>query len=321
MEDSKAIIYTYKLDGTGTGAVVDPSSPADDSGILWIHLNGRSPDAKKFLKDILRLDPMVAKALLAEETRPRMDEFEENALIILRGIHYNPGTEPEDLVSIRLWLSKNKIVTIGRRKSKSIAEIHEKIMHQRGPRKVGEFISMLIGSLHDGIEPALRELEETTDRLEEQSLDHPDPELRNDIATIRKQAILFRRHMTPQRDVVYRLQHSKQDWMTEGDKWYMQDNFDRVSRHLEDLDAIRERTQIVQDELHSALASKLNQNIYVLSMITVIFMPLTFLTGLFGINVEGIPGAHSPAAFIVFCFLLAGVTVMEILLFRKLKWL
>jgi zinc transporter len=293
----------------------------DSPRLVWIHLNGRNAEAKKFLRDQLRLDPLIVKALMADETRPRVEEIGANTLIILRGINFHPGPTPEDLASVRIWLSHSHIVTVGRRKSQAIAELDERIRHGHGPKRVGEFVSMLCSILNDGIEPAIQELEVNIDKLEEISLENPNANLRNDIALLRKQATLFRRHLSPQRDAISRLQSSQQGWITSGDKWFMQDNNDRVLRFLEDLDAIRERSQILQDELYSALSSKLNKNLYILSVITAIFMPLTFLSGLLGMNVEGIPGAHDPWAFAIVCALTGVIGGLQIMLFRKLKWI
>ncbi|MEZ0226613.1 MAG: zinc transporter ZntB [Alphaproteobacteria bacterium] len=322
MEETKSCLFCYALDGQGGGQPADLSSVAPgDKRLVWIHLNGRHPEAKKFLRDQIHLDPLISKSLLAEETRPRLEEVGQNALIILRGINFNPGPTPEDLVSIRIWINQNLIVSVGRRKSRAVADIDDRIRQNRGPKRVGEFIAMLCSSLNDGIEPAILELEVNIDKLEEISLENPDAYLRNDIATMRKQATLFRRHMSPQRDAINRMQISQQGWLLAADKLLMQDNSDRILRFLEDLDAIRERSQILQDELYSALSSKLNKNLYVLSVITAIFMPLSFLASLLGMNVEGIPGARSPFAFGVVCSIAVLILMAQIALFKRLKWI
>ncbi len=322
MEETKACLLSYALDGQGGGQVVDLAGVSEDDGrLVWIHLNGRHSDAKKFLREQLKLDPVIVKSMLAEEMRPRLEEIGQAAMLMLRGINFNPGPTPEDLVSIRLWISGNHIVSVGRRKSRTIADIDDRIRHGRGPRRVGEFIAMLCSSLNDGIEPALQELEDTMDKLEAASLENPSAHLRVDIAALRKQATLFRRHVAPQRDVFNRLQLSMQGWLTPPDKWYMHDNNDRMLRFLEDLDSLRDRAQILQDELHSALSSKLNKNIYVLSVITAIFMPLGFFSGLLGMNLKGIPGAENPMAFFIACGIALAIALLQVVIFRRLKWL
>lgn len=322
MEERKSCILSYVLDGAGGGQAADLAAlTPEDASVVWLHLNGQHPEAGKFLKDHLHLDPLVIRALLAEETRPRLEISGTGTLIILRGIHFNPGPTPEDLVSIRLWVTGNRIISVGRRKSRTIADIDMRLRQGYGPRRAGEFVTQLCSSLNEGIAPALLELEKNIDTLEEKSLENPDAALRSDIAAVRKQATLFRRHMSPQREVVSRLQQMVQDWFAAVDRWQMQDNHDQVTRYIEDIDAIRERTQILQDELASALSARLNKNLYILSVITVIFMPLSFMSGLLGMNVRGIPGAENPFAFYIICTLAAVMTLLQIFVFRRLKWL
>jgi len=321
MEETRACLHCYRLDGKGGGAACDlKAALAEREAPVWIHLNGHHGDTKKFLREDIGLDPMLVKSMLAEETRPRLEETEQGTLLILRGINHNPGPEPEDLVSLRLWMSAHRIITISRRKARAIADIDEKLKQNRGPRKTGEFIAMLCMCLNDGIEPALSALEENIDTLEDVSADRPTPTLRGDLAAMRKQATLFRRHLTPLRDVVSRLQKTDQVWLSPADKWSLHDSLDRMTRFIEELEALRERSQILQDELYSALSARLNRNIYVLSVITVIFMPLTFLSGLLGMNVEGIPGAGHPQAFFAVCGLAAVIALIQLYIFRRLKW-
>ena len=96
------------------------------------------------------------------------------------------------------------------------------------------------------------------------------------------------------------------------------DDLQRIFR--EDLDVLRERSQILQDELTSALSSKLNKNLYILSVITALFMPLSFFSGLLGMNLEGIPGAHNPMSFTVACGIAFCIALAQVLIFKKLKW-
>ena len=96
---------------------------------------------------------------------------------------------------------------------------------------------------------------------------------------------------------------------------------DRLTRHLEDIDAVRERATVTHEELLSRASEQLNQRLYVLSILSAIFLPLTFFTGLLGINVGGIPGAENPQAFIIFIGILAIIIAFQIWLFKYKKWL
>jgi len=321
MEDTRACLHCYVLNGETSGTPLELAAlAADDPRLVWIHLNGRHSDTKKFLKEQLQLDPLVVRVLLAEETRPRIEEAEQGTLIMLRGLNHNPGPEPEDLVSIRLWTTARRIITVSRRRARAISDLDDRIRSLRGPRNAGEFLAMLCGCLNDGIEPALQNLEDSLDDLEEAAHTAPDTRLRNDLGGIRKQATLFRRHIGPLRDVVGRLQQTESLKLSKTDRWHMHDSLDRLTRFVEELDAARERCQILQDGIDSALSARLNRNLYILSVITVIFMPLTFLSGLLGMNVEGIPGAGHPSAFLVVCGIALALVIAQVLIFRRLKW-
>ncbi len=92
-------------------------------------------------------------------------------------------------------------------------------------------------------------------------------------------------------------------------------------RHLEDLEAVRDRAVVTQEELVNRLSDQLNKRMYVLSIIAAIFLPLGFFTGLLGINVGGIPGAENPWAFTIFLGLLLLIVFVQLWIFKKKKWL
>ena len=100
----------------------------------------------------------------------------------------------------------------------------------------------------------------------------------------------------------------------------MQESLDRVTRYVEDLDSIRERAQIVKDELSNALSDRLNKNLYILSVISAIFLPLGFFTGLMGINIGGMPGVDNSNAFWIFSGILVVMVAIQISIFKLLKW-
>ena len=131
---------------------------------------------------------------------------------------------------------------------------------------------------------------------------------------------MFRRYIAPQRDAIARLRSIDQPWMKSIHNRRLQETLDQVIRYTENLDAIRERAQIVKDELASTLANRMNKNIYALSVVAAIFLPLGFLTGLLGINIGGIPGSENNQAFAIFCGLLVGVVALQIVIFKKMKW-
>jgi len=318
------ITFAYSFDGKGKGSALEKtqiSKHIKSKNLAWVHLDANNPETKLWLeKEISYLDPYVIEALLAEETRPRMTQIDDGALIILRGVNLNDNSTPEDMVSIRIWIDKHRIISIYKRNLKAIEDIVESITKGSGPKNAGDFISLLVEKLFARINPVLSELDDNTDHLEESIIENANTKLREDIVSIRKKAIIFRRYMSPQRDAIAQLRMSNLKWLNELNKRHLQESYNNITRYIEDLDAIRERAQIIKDELASIIAEKLNKNMYTLSVIAAIFLPLGFLTGLLGINVAGIPGADNSDAFMNFIGILAFIVLLQIAIFKKFKW-
>ena len=321
---SSPILLAYDFDGEGGGQSVSDkviSRELKKENLAWVHLDLAHPDTKPWLdREISYLDPCVVDALLADETRPRIAEIGNGALIILRGVNLNENADPEDMVSIRLWIDPARIISVQRRQLKAVPDIEERIKAGKGPKDAGQFINMLISRLTERMAPVLLELDEETDNVEEKILENPDAILREQIIGIRKEAIVLRRYMAPQKDAIGQLRLSDLSWIDITHRRHLQESYDHLMRYVEDLDAIRERAQIVKDELANILSDRLNRNLYVLSVIAAIFLPLGFLTGLLGINVGGIPGVENPHAFYIFSGILMVIVGVQVFLFKKLKW-
>lgn len=322
---SESILVAYAFDGKGggeycTGDTVSVQVAANDT-FAWVHLDANHPDTRNWLStEIDYLDPFVIEALLEDETRPRMLEIDDGALLILRGVNPNKDASPEDMVSIRIWCDEHRVISLTRRQLGAVSDLERKIKAGKGPKDAGHFMSMLISLVFERMEPVLTDLNEETDNIEEQVAENPDTSLREGIVEIRKKAIKFRRYLAPQRDEIGQLRMSDLSFLDDMHKRQLQECYNHSTRHVEDLDAIRERAQIVKDEIVNLLADRLNKNMYVLSVIAAIFLPLGFLTGLLGINVGGIPGADNDLAFWMFCGALLVIVGAQVALFKALKW-
>ena len=324
MADNDWLIAAYVLDGKGGGQRLgwqEIQQWTESAGLLWVHLNFEAPEAQRWIKEESQLEDVVGDALLAEESRPRVTAFDDGLLIALRGVNLNPGADPEDMVSLRIWAEKNRIITTRRRKLLSVADLCSAIENGKGPETSGEFLEEVADRLMVRMGGVVDELEDKVAELEEAVLTAESHELRPMLASIRRDAINLRRYMAPQREAIARLQSEKISWLAEEDRIRLRETYDRLTRYIEDLDAARERAAVTHEELVSRLSEQMNNRMYVLSIVAAIFLPLGFLTGLLGINVGGIPGSEYKAAFAIFCLLLVGLVIAEIVVFKKKKWM
>jgi zinc transporter len=324
MNESTGFIFAYCLDGKGGGDRLDLEGVKNwtaEAGTLWVHLDYSDPAAKNWLQDESGIDPLMQEALFAEETRPRCLVFKDAMLVILRGVNLNQGADPEDMVSIRFWLEEHRIVTMRRRRVMAVEDLRQAVEAGSGPVGSGGFLEELSDRLGTRMGEVIADIDEAFDALEDEVLTEQTYELRPKLANIRRQVISMRRYIAPQRDVIARLQSEKVTWLSELERMRLREIGDRTTRYVEDLDAIRDRATVTQEELNSSLSEQMNKTMYVLSIVAGIFLPLGLLTGLLGINIGGIPGTENPWAFTVFCVMLGIIAGLQIWLFKRKKWM
>ncbi|MBI1300328.1 MAG: zinc transporter ZntB [Alphaproteobacteria bacterium] len=322
-DHSACVLNAFLLEGEGSElSHSEIASKLEGEELAWVHLDANHDCARDWLiKNADYIDDLIIDALLAEETRPRLVEYGEGFLVNLRGVNLNPGMDPEDMVSIRLWIDEHRIISLQRRQLRAVLDVAEVIKTGKLSHDAGAFLTLLVTKLLSRMETTIQDLDQRTDDIEEEILGDADINCRRSIIDIRKRAIILRRYIAPQRDVIAHLRNSEMSWLDVKDKRALQESLDHVIRYIEDLDAIRERAQIIKDELANILADKMNKNMYVLSIVAAIFLPLGFLTGLLGINVGGMPGTDYAMAFWIVCFLCVCFGVGMVAIFRMLKWL
>ena len=317
--EEHGLLWSYRLDGQGSGYQQGRLGSSDEksSGFDWFHLKSDETDSIVWMQE-MSLDEHVIEALSALDTRPRMTMLAGGVLINLRGVNTNPGSDPEDMISLRVWFSDKTIVTARKkgRKLISIEDVRARIENGSGPKSPGEFISMLtehlankIGDIVDSIDDDLTQIEINMDE------DNIKPVQQN-LSAIRLQTVAIRRYLAPQREALSELYRTR-GILSEDVAYDLQYQTDRIIRHVEDLDLAKERAVVLQGELQNRLAEQQNARRYVLSIVAAIFLPLSFLTGVFGMNVAGMPGLENPNAFNI---MTGSMLVLAIAVFAYMRW-
>lgn len=286
----------------------------------WLHLSTDHPDTPAWIdRNLSYLDPAIRAALTEPETRPRSLRLGSGFLVILRGINYNEGADPEDMVSLRMYIDPYRIVSLSRQPLRSVDTLVERIVAGAGPDRAGLFLADLVELLTDRIEMQVADLDRRADLLEADVIGAPRDELGSEIADQRLELTDLKRFLGPQRDAVGGiLRVSDADWLTPGDMARLTEQHDQLIRVVEALEAMRETLTTFRGEIDRARDERLNRNLYVLSVISAVFLPLGFLTGLMGINLAGMPGAEWPPAFWAFTLGLAGISGGVLVI---LKWM
>ena len=323
-EELDGLVDAWLLDGQGGGRKLVWGEVADcelaEKQWLWIHLDYSRPTVQQWMHECSGLSEITAEALLQVETRPRCVPADEGLMVFLRGVNLNPGADPEDMVSIRMWVSERHVFSLRKRRLLSVNALADEINRGNGPDTPGSFIVMLDDFLLDRASSVIEDLYDQVDELEDAVLVESNYHQREQLAGIRRQTIALRRFLAPQREALNRLSAERSPLLTDEHQLHLREGFDRLTRLVEDLDAARERASVTHESLVSHIAEQTNQRMYVLSIVAAIFLPLSFVTGLLGINVGGIPGADSalgfPAVIVLMLVIAAGIWA----LFRWRRW-
>lgn len=276
----KGLILAFRLTGQGGGVplgwedilpwvppVAGTGAPAEEQ---WIYLDRKQEDVRRWLKAPhskggAGLPALAAKALVAEATRPRCQVYGNGVLLVLRGVNLNPGSAPEDMVSLRLWIEPGRIISVRQRRLRALDDLSKALSDGHGPHHLAGLVDSLTASLTGRMETVLEKIEDDLDSAED-ALDGP--ELRIDerqvravVQQVRPMVIALRRHMVPQREALSHMLALQHPALSGVDRDALRDTVDQVTRYVEAIDLSRERALVLQDELSSRQNERLNQRI------------------------------------------------------------
>jgi zinc transporter len=319
----ETFVHAYLLDRQGGGkqigtTEVDSWEPA--RGLLWLHLELSNARGMAWLRDESGLDPLVAEAMSVGETRPRSIATERGLLAILRGINTNPDADPEDMVSVRIWIEPDRIITVRRRRLQSVQDVRAALDEGYGPRSSGDFLVMLAERIAFHMASTVERIDDAIDAIDDEVATGEIADLQHATAMLRRQAAAIRRYLAPQRDALNRIR-GRSDMLTPHEIHDLEEQSDVMTRYLEDLELIREQAILIGEQLATRMANEQNQRLYVLSIVAAIFLPLSFITGLLGMNVAGVPGLDYGPAFWISVGFMTVIAIALLSYFRFRRWI
>ncbi|MGX5219538.1 MULTISPECIES: zinc transporter ZntB [Pseudomonas] len=320
------LVHAYVLDGKGGGRPVSYDELADlvlaERESLWVHWDRSHPQTQNWLRKESGLNEFVCDLLLEENTRPRFLQLPESKILLfLRGVNLNPGAVPEDMVSLRIFAAAKRAISLRLRHLRAVEDLLVDLRAGKGPKTSSELILALADHMTDKIESLVSDFAEGIDEQEEQIDNDPSFEPDHDtLLQMRRRAAGLRRFLAPQREVYAQLTRNQQPWFVADDADYWNELNNRLTRYIEELDLTRERVGLVLEAEDRRLDVKMNRIMYRFGIITGVFLPMSFLTGLLGINVGGIPGSENPYGFLIACAIMVVLAVVQWFLFRRLRW-
>lgn len=321
------LVHALVLDGKG-GARSIARTQLDSLQLqphesVWLHWDRSHVQTQTWLRSASGLNEFVCDLMLEENTRPRLLSLPNNELLLfLRGVNLNPGAEPEDMVSVRIFAAAQQVISLRLRSLRATDELVDLLNEGNGPKTASELLIYLAQLLTDKVQAVVSELSESVDDMEDRiDADERYMPEHGSMVHIRRRAAGMRRFLAPQREIYAQLSRSKTPWFVEDDADYWNELNNSLTRYLEELELTRERVGLVLEAEDRRLNERMNRTMYRFGIVTGIFLPMSFLTGLLGINVGGIPGSDNPHGFMMACGLMLLVALGQMWLFKRLRWM
>ncbi len=323
-EEDGPLLFGRVLDGKGGARRIDWAEakrwqPAHPDEMMWVHLCRTRPGVQEWLEDGLGMPEPTAELLTSDATRPRAFREGDTLVATLRGINFNPGAEPEDMVSMQVWCDGTRLVTLRRHPLQTPRVTLAEIDKGSGPTDAGAIITSLVEHMIARMNSSIIDMNDHIDELEEADLEEDTDRMLGKIATIRRNCLALKRHMSPQHEALERISRDAPEWFEEHDRREIAETIDRLRRYLDDLDISKESAVVLQDDLRARAIASTDRTSYLLTIVAAIFLPLSFVTGLLGINVGGMPGVQDPDAFWLVVAMCGGILSIQLLLFWRWK--
>ncbi len=301
--------FLYK-DGKATELPLTDAYERADEELVWLHFDGRKAEASDWINAHLAIPEVARRALTDPETRPRTEVIGDGILVNLRGLGKTPEDDPDPLVSVRFWATDGHVVSFTYRAPLFLEPVVDRFLEAE-IHDPGDLLAAFADTITEQLNPHIADLGDALDACE-LALDKSNLlASRRAVSHARSQAIGYRRFVTPQRSALSALVSAEQIWLDDHDRQHFREAADRAARMAEELESIRERAAVMHDQLADLRTEQLDSRALLVSIIALIFLPLTFITGLLGMNVEGIPYAEHAWAFwgvVAFCVVIGLLT-------------
>lgn len=284
----------------------------------WLHFDYKHPDTKLWLLEESGLPKEICYAFLDTHSSNRLIVKDNGFFFIFRSLNLNEGEEKEDMVSIHMWIENQRIITMRSQKVKGIDELKNKITGSKKTFNTKKLFLNILEHLTNTTGNYVFELYDTIDEIDEILIENFSKNLRYRISNLRKKIIELRRFLLPQKTLLETFY--KEDLFGNGEHYHLKNILEQNTKIVEDLNALRDRANVCQEEFNGKISDEMTKTIYRLTILSTIFLPLNFIGSLLGINVAGIPFADNPNAFFIVCSIVLIIAVLEFLWFRKKRY-
>lgn len=318
-------VYVHRDGSTQCVDTLDPSWLQPDSAVrFWVDLSDPTPEEGRILIDRFHFHELAVEDAISEIHHPKVESYGDYLYLILHGIDFQARQHRFLTQDVDFFLGPHYLVTVRKRASRSLDKVQEAC--SRDGRLLGEgpaaLMHRIIDTMVDHYRPEIEKMQDRLDTLERDVFSKPSPELVRKILDFKRDIASLRRVVLPQRDAVGRLARREFPHISEQLAYRFRDVHDHLVRLSDEAMYFQDRVTSLLEAHLSTVSNQLNGVVKVLTVIATIFMPLTVLTGMWGMNIDlpRFPGGDRVQFWWVFLMMTA-ISAAMLAMFRRRRWI
>lgn len=297
----------------------------ETSKVRWIRVVGlEDRETIEKIAENFGIHQLTLEDILNLDQRAKIEEFNTYVYIVLRIFHYDSKEWKLSSRQLSIVIYPNCIITFEDKKSRLLSNIEEQVKFSRGViRKMGAdyLLYLIMDSTADSYFYLLEKIEEIIQSLEDELASNPTSKTLRSIHILKRNIIQLQKNLWPLREVVGKLEKARYKFITEQAAPFFRDLYDHLMTAIENVDVLHIMLSDMLDMYFSAVSTKLNEIMKMLTMIATIFMPLTFIAGIYGMNFRYMPELESPWGYPAVLLIMLGVGLLMAVYFRRRRWI
>jgi magnesium transporter len=296
----------------------------DKPAVTWIDVQGLGDEAVlRRLADSFSLHPLALEDVVDVPQRPKAESYDAHLLIITRMVHLQSATA-FDIEQVSIFVGKNYVLTFQERYGDVLNPVRARIRRGGGvirKLKADYLAYVVLDTVIDAYYPIMERIGDFLETLEDEVVQNPTTDSLQKIYHVKRVLLTLRRSIWPQREAINALVRDDSEFVTDPVRVYLRDTYDHCVQLIDGPETYRELVGGLMDVYLSSVGNRQNEVMKVLTIMASIFIPLTFLAGIYGINFENMPELHSLWGYPVLLAIMATVAVGMVLYFRKIGWI
>jgi zinc transporter len=296
---------------------IDDSPPA--ACVTWLHFNLSNARARALLSRANFVPAELHEVFRDQDIRRRVEVIEDGVLAVISDLTFETDADPAEVATLWCFASERIFITARVHPLKTTDQLRAAVRAGLRVEHAVELLAWIIGQRTATLNRLTLEMSEQVSEIEDEILGGAIKEQREQLGRIRRFCARMRRHFAPDRSAFLRMLQKKSIPLAEAHAELIRTEIEELSFLIDEANELYERAKLLQEELTSRVAEDTGRTLYVLAILSAVFLPMTLITGIFGMNVAGLPGLHSPAAFWLVMLLIgaAGVAFARIFSRRR----